>query len=229
MIGKNFRYGLWIKSVSGSTSITVEANAGTQKAVTINTSTWTFVPVEFSNITGPNNALYVWAAGTATFLIDDASNVQSGVTGEWNAEDAQGNTNQIFDRSGNKNHAKLPASGATRIPVKRDFEVLWTNTWAGTHEAQYIGGVNQAILNSKAYITSIVGTVSGATIEDIIIGDGSDGDRFVTITTGLAAGTTSFSIASPTTDGTNLKLVVDPDANFTGSIAFVIRGYILES
>ena len=164
-----------------------------------------------------------------TLYVEGISSTQVGVTGWWDAEDCQGNTAQILDRSVNKNHAKLPVAGATRIPSMREFEIRWTNTWAGTHEAQYIGGVNEAILNAKAFITSIAGTVSGTTIEDIIIGDGSDADRFVTITTGLAAGTTAFAIASPTTDGTNLKLVVDPDANFTGSIAFVIRGYILES
>jgi len=111
----------------------------------------------------------------------------------------------------------------------RTREVRWTNTWAGTNELQYIGGVNQAILPSNAYIESIVGTVSGATPHDIIIGNGSDADRYVTITTGLAAGTTTFTLASRTTDGTNLKLTVDPDTDATMSIAWVITYYRLES
>jgi hypothetical protein len=125
----------------------------------------------------------------------------------------------------------LPASGATVLgkPVSEARQVRWTNTWTGTNELQYIGGVNQAILPSNAYIESIVGTVSGATPHDIIVGDGSDTDRYVTITTGLAAGTTSFTVAARTTDGTNLKLTVDPDTDATMSIAWVITYYRLET
>jgi hypothetical protein len=166
-----------------------------------------------------------------TARIDDISIVRIGVTGMWDAKDAQSDTGQIFDTSGNKNHAMLPASGATVLgkPVSEARQVRWTNTWAGTNELQYIGGVNQAILPANAYIESIVGTVSGATPHDIIVGDGSDTDRYVTITTGLAAGTTSFTVAARTTDGTNLKLTVDPDTNATMSIAWVITYYRLES
>jgi predicted RecA/RadA family phage recombinase len=154
-----------------------------------------------------------------------------GLTSELIASNAQSDTGQIFDTSGNKNHALLPASGATVVgrPVSQTREVRWTNTWAGTNELQYIGGVNQAILPANAYIESIVGTVSGATPHDIIIGNGSDTDRYVTITTGLAAGTTNFALAARTTDGTNLKLTVDPDTNATMSIAWVISYKTLES
>jgi hypothetical protein len=153
-----------------------------------------------------------------------------GLTSELLASNAQSNTGQILDTSGNKNHALLPASGATVVgrPVSQTREVRWTNTWDGTNELQYIGGVNQAILPANAYIESIVGTVSGATPHDIIIGDGSDTDRYVTITTGLAAGTTSFTLAARTTDGTNLKLTVDVDTDATMSIAWVIRYSVLE-
>lgn len=166
-----------------------------------------------------------------TARVDDFSVVRVGITGWWGARDAQSDTGQILDSSGNKNHAMLPASGATVIgkPMSEARQVRWTNTWAGTQELQYIGGVNQAILPSNAYIESIVGTVSGATPHDIIVGDGSDTDRYVTITTGLAAGTTSFTVAARTTDGTNLKLTVDPDTNATMSIAWVITYYQLET
>jgi len=162
---------------------------------------------------------------------DDFILKQIGLTSELIASNAQSNTGQILDSSGNKNHALLPASGATVVgrPVSQTREVRWTNTWAGTNELQYIGGVNQAILPANAYIESIIGTVSGATPHDIIVGDGSDADRYVTITTGLAAGTTSFTLANRTTDGTNLKLTVDPDTNATMSIAWVISYRTLEA
>jgi hypothetical protein len=163
------------------------------------------------------------------FYIRSIELKQIGLTSELIASNAQSNTGQIFDTSGNKNHALLPASGATVVgrPVSQTREVRWTNTWAGTNELQYIGGVNQAILPANAYIESIIGTVSGATPHDIIIGDGSDTDRYVTITTGLAAGTTNFALAARTTDGTNLKLTVDPDTNSDMSIVWLIRYSVL--
>jgi len=163
--------------------------------------------------------------------IKNLSIKQVGITGHWPAFNAQTNTGQIFDQSGNKNHAMLPASGATILgtPQSMRRQVRWTNTWAATQELQYIGGVNQAILPANAYIESIVGTVSGATPHDIIIGDGSDTDRYVTITTGLATGTTTFTLANRVTDGTNLKLTVDPDTDATMSIAWVITYTILET
>ena len=164
------------------------------------------------------------------FDVDEISLVSVGVTSELLASNAQSDTGQIFDTSGNKNHALLPASGATVVgrPVSQTREVRWTNTWAGTNDLQYIGGVNQAILPANAYIESIIGTVSGATPHDIIVGDGSDADRYVTITTGLAAGTTNFALAARTTDGTNLKLTVDPDTDCSMSIAWVISYRTLE-
>lgn len=196
----------------------------------------TWVDVEYSQLgTGLWTTLQIYptaSTGTTTvgdliYVASDGDVKKTGFTGWWNAEDCQGNTGQIHDRSGNKNHAKLPASGATRIPVKREFEIRWTNTWAGTHEAQYIGGVNEAILNANAYITSIVGRVTGASSQTIIVGDGSATSKFVSSVT-IVTGTQVFAVASATNDGTNLKMVADPNANFTGSIAWTIRGYILE-
>jgi hypothetical protein len=178
-----------------------------------------------------NSAGVVSSVGTGTtFYVKDIEIESIGLTSELLASNAQSDTGQIFDTSGNKNHALLPASGATVVgrPVSQTREVRWTNTWDGTNELQYIGGVNQAILPANAYIESIVGTVSGATPHDIIVGDGSDTDRYVTITTGLAAGTTSFTLANRTTDGTNLKLTVDPDTDAAMSIAWVISYRILE-
>jgi hypothetical protein len=170
------------------------------------------------------------STGAASWKIDNVSVKQIGITSELLASNAQSNTGQIFDTSGNKNHAMLPAAGATVLgkPEAEARQVRWTNTWTGTNELQYIGGVNQAVLPAKAYIESIVGIVSGATVEDIIIGDGSDTDRYVTLTTGLAAGTVLFAMASRITDGTNLKLTVDPDANATMSIIWTITYRILE-
>jgi hypothetical protein len=203
-------------------TVTYDAIKSISGTVIINTSTTGEYPVLW--------ALSDLAIGDEIY-IKEIEFKQVGLTSELIASNAQSNTGQIFDTSGNKNHALLPASGATVVgrPVSQTREVRWTNTWAGTNELQYIGGVNQAILPANAYIESIVGTVSGATPHDIIVGDGSDADRYVTITTGLAAGTTSFTLASRTTDGTNLKLTADPDTDCTMSIAWVIKYTTLES
>lgn len=155
--------------------------------------------------------------------------VEIGATLALEAGGIQPAPGQWLDSSTNKNHALQPAGPSSLLCRKKDFEIRWTNTWTGTHEAQHIGGINQNILPSdNIYIQEIIGVITGATIEDIIVGDGSDADRFVAITTGLAAGTVSFTIANKNHDGTNQKMVVDPDANFTGSIAWTIRGIILQ-
>ncbi|SEM75220.1 hypothetical protein SAMN04489760_14218 [Syntrophus gentianae] len=136
---------------------------------------------------------------------------------------------QWLDSSINGNHGRHTSSHSRTTIKGNSFEIRWVCTWSGTHEAQYIGGINQAILPSDCYITEIIGVITGAVINDIILGDGSDTDRWVAITSGLATGTVSFTPANRVSDGTNYKLVVDPDANFTGSIAFTIRGIILET
>jgi hypothetical protein len=206
-----------VETVSGTTTMT-----GTLTTELVATSTGAF----FAAVTIRSPS----AAASIDITVTDYSIIQVGITSELLASNAQSDTGQIFDTSGNKNHALLPASGATVVgrPVSQTREVRWTNTWAGTNELQYIGGVNQAILPANAYIESIVGTVSGATPHDIIVGDGSDADRYVTITTGLAAGTTTFTLANRTTDGTNLKLTVDPDTDCSMTIAWVITYYTME-
>jgi hypothetical protein len=135
---------------------------------------------------------------------------------------------QWLDSSSNKLHAIQPASGSSLTRQKLNFEIRWTNSWTATNEAQYIGGVNQAILPPNCYIQSIIGVITGADVQDIIIGDGSDTNHWVEITAGLSTGTVSFSIANATSDGTNYKMVVDPDTDCTMSISWTIKGYILQ-
>lgn len=201
---------------------------------TLSGDTWTKVKSEFvanapmSGISAIRLGFYNTSANGDKIYFDDISIVKVGATLALESEGIQPAPGQWLDSSTNKLHAMQPASGSSLLRKKDTFEVRWTNTWAGTHEAQYIGGFNQAVLPANCYIESIIGVISGSTIEDIIIGDGSDTDRWVTITSGLSAGTTSFTLANRISDGTNYKLVVDPDANFTGSIAWTIKGIILQ-
>ena len=164
---------------------------------------------------------------SGSIVVDNLSIKYAGATLALAPEGIQPAPGQWLDSGMNKLHALQPATGSSLTRSKRDFTIKWTNIWAGTHELQYIGGVDQAILPPNCYIDSIIGVIAGGTIEDIIVGDGSDTDRWVTITTGLAAGTVAFTIANKISDGTNHKMTVDPDANFTGSISWTITGKIL--
>jgi hypothetical protein len=246
--GSRYNYSLKVNNGTGDTRyyglfnrLAAPVSFDTQSNVFVEVAAGATALLALNNFVAAGDDLYIMqtnSSGEATnttngdiYYVREKTATQIGLTSELLASNAQSDTGQIFDTSGNKNHALLPASGATVVgrPVSQTREVRWTNTWAGTNELQYIGGVNQAILPANAYIESIIGTVSGATPHDIIIGDGSDTDRYVTITTGLAAGTTSFTLANQTTDGTNLKLTVDPDTDATMSIAWVISYKTLES
>jgi hypothetical protein len=149
-----------------------------------------------------------------------------GVLGLWEPNGIQPAPGQWLDSSGNNLHALQPATGTSLVLAQNTFEVRWVNTWAGTHEAQYIGGVNQNILPPGAYIQDIIGIVSGSTGQNIIVGDGSTTNRFVA-SVALVNGTQVFTPANRMLNGTNAKLVADPDVNITGSISWIIRGIIL--
>jgi hypothetical protein len=154
-----------------------------------------------------------------------------GATLALESEGIQPNPGQWLDSSSNKLHAWQPATGSSLTRYKKTFEIRGINTWAAAHEAQSVTmltDASRAMLPTDCYITEIIGVIAGATIEDIIVGDGSDTDHWVAATTGLAAGTTSFTIANHISDGTNMEMVVDPDANFTGTIEWTIRGFIID-
>jgi len=191
------------------------------------TSSGTYTEDLTASVSGYTTRVGIYVSVAATCRIDDISVVKVGATLALEPEGIQPAPGQWLDSSTNKLHAMQPAVGSSLTRKKESFEVRWTNTWAGTHEAQYVGGINQAVLPPNCYIESIIGVVSGTVIEDIILGDGVDVDRWVTITTGLATGTQTFAIANRVSDGTNRKLVVDPDANFTGSISWILKGIIL--
>jgi hypothetical protein len=185
---------------------------------------------DFANIGGANQtgARFVVTGTTPTHWAHSSSLRQVGACFALHNEGVQPPPGQWFDSSSNKNHALLPLAGACLMRRMKNFEIRWTNSWTNTHEPQNLGGVAQAILATGAFITSIIGVVSGADVQDIVLGDGSTVDRFVTITTDLAAETKVFAIANPISDGTNNQLVVDPDTNATMAIAWTITGLILQ-
>jgi len=167
------------------------------------------------------------AVGTAgNLIISNLKVYAAGATLELTSEGIQPEPGQWFDSSGNKQHAKMPIEGATTTRRKKEFEVRWSNTWAGTHEAQYLGGVNEAILPSDNIRIESITMRCSATGVNVILGDGSATARWVA---SVALATyLDCTIANRNHDGTNRKLVIDPSANYTGTITTTIIGRILD-
>jgi len=189
--------------------------------------------MEFENtgaaVTGGFRIIAVGTTSSGDF--DNFSLKEIGATLALESEGIQPNPGQWLDSSSNKLHAWQPAVGSSLARYKNTFEIRGINTWAGANAPQSIAwatDASKAILPVGCYIESIIGVITGGTIEDIRIGDGSATERWVANTTGLATGTVAFTIANKISDGTNYEMVVDPDANFTGSIEWTIKGIILE-
>ena len=151
----------------------------------------------------------------------------SGATLALEPEGIQPAPGQWLDSSSNKMHAMQPATGSSLTRYKKDFEYRWTNTWTASSAAQYVGGLNQAILSADHFITSITTQATVTTdVENLTLGDGSDADRFVAAFAASAT-RTSQTIAAQN-DGTNLKLVYTPAAEATMTVETIIRGFIWE-
>jgi hypothetical protein len=166
-------------------------------------------------------------ANAQSIYIKSAVIMQKGITGWWDARDAQSDTGQILDSSGNKNHAMLPASGATVIgkPLSEARQVRGTNTWAASSSTQYVVGVNQNHLPTTAAWSTMDIIASGAVT--VNIGDGSDVDRYGA-SIALSTGKNRVTLITPFNDGTNLKLTLTPTGSFTGTLETTATFIILE-
>jgi hypothetical protein len=187
-----------------------------------------------------NDRLYIYAKdGSSTTISSSASGEllyiadgtfgQAGITGHWPAFNAQTNTGQLADRSGNKNHMMLPASGATILGDRRpDVQLTWDNTWAATSELQYFPGVNQACYPTNFYFEGIILTPSATTTAGFTIGNGSDADYYATVSGPLTAGVPVFvPLTNRYSDGTNLKLTITPMATTTCTLSTTVFGRLL--
>lgn len=208
-------------TVSGNTSLYV---CGTSVAKFASTSEFTYA---FNRALSAAEVLSLYQNGISES--DKWGNQTTPIGGcvlALESEGIQPAPGQWLDSSTNKLHALQPAEGSSLARRKKDFEYRWTNTWTGTHEAQYIGGVNQNVLPSGNIRIDSITMVCTATGVNVILGDGSDTDRFVA---SVALATyLDCTIANRNHDGTNRKLVIDPDGNLTGSITTTIRGTILD-
>jgi len=152
----------------------------------------------------------------------------AGITGQWNAENAQSDTGQIFDSSGNGNHALLPAAGATVIPAKTaDCKVRGKLTWTASSTAQDVVGVNQAIIptNGVWQPTFMIRSSGSITVH---IGDGSSATRYGSAVA-LVAGVNIVTPLLRTHDGTNRRLVITPTGSSTATINVLAKYDIVEA
>lgn len=164
------------------------------------------------------------ADGVSGVAVDNVKITELGCTLDLNAEDAQSDTGQIFDRA-NKNHALLPASAAKVIPKRMTGSVRGTNTWAASSSTQYVVGTNQHHLPASAAFTVMDIIASGSVT--VHIGDGTDVDRFGA-SIALSAGRNRVTLATPFVDGTNLKLTLTPTGSFTGTLETTAQFIVLE-
>jgi hypothetical protein len=232
-VGKRFRFSIAIKRTVGSGDFYF--GQGQNEFSTISgasiTSSYQVLSVEKVITTVASNAAVLHIAGQAgsTFTVDNLTVTPIGITGHWPAFNAQTNTGQLADRSGNKNHMMLPASGATILGDRRpDVQLTWDNTWAATSELQYFPGVNQACYPTNFYIEGIILTPSATTTAGFTIGNGSDADYYATANGPLTSGVPVFvPLTNRYSDGTNLKLTITPMATTTCTLATTVFGRLL--
>jgi hypothetical protein len=185
---------------------------------------------DFTNVGGANvDGTEFTATGTTpTTWTNSSTVVEIGATLALTPEGIQPAPGQWLDSSSNKLHAMQPATGSSLTRYKKDFEYRWTNTWTASSAAQYIGGLNQALLSADHFITDVITQATVVTdVENLTLGDGSDADRFVT--TFAASATRTKQTIAAQNDGTNLKLVYTPAASATMTVETIIRGFIWES
>jgi hypothetical protein len=184
---------------------------------------------DFANVGGTNVSgnTFVATGTTPTTWTNSSSLRRTGITWGIMPEGMQPAPGQCLDFSGHGNHAMQPATGSSLTRYKKDFEVRWVNTWTASSAAQYVGGLNQAVLSADHFITDVITQATVTTdVENLTLGDGSDADRFVTAFAPSATRTKQTIAAQ--NDGTNLKLVYTPVAEATMTVETIIRGFIWE-
>lgn len=151
-----------------------------------------------------------------------------GCLSAYEPEGVQPAPGQWLDSSGNKLHAALPATTATLAKRKNTFELRGKTSWVASTASLHLCGFDQNTLPDKCYIEKIIGVVSGATVEDIGIDNGSTPGYWVANTTGLAAGNVEFTIANNFQTLQRLKFTITPDAAATMDIVWTVKGYIID-
>jgi hypothetical protein len=161
--------------------------------------------------------------GTMSLEIANAEIVKTGLVSELIASNAQSNTGQIIDTSGNRNHALLPASGATVVGANpaRSRQVRSRHTWTATSELQYLGGVNQEVLPPNAAIEFIDIESNGSL--SVNIGNGTTATQYASAVA-LVSGWNRIALASVFAGATSAtrKLTITPTASATAILNCIV-------
>jgi hypothetical protein len=218
----------------GATGVQLWAITGTSistTAIQIPADTWTAIDVP---IVGTGNqsdwALYFTNAAGSTsgfssgdiFYIESGGTItQLGLVSELLASNAQSNTGQIIDSSGNRNHALLPASGAMVVGANpaRSRQVRGRLSWSAANTLQHLpGNINQEVLPPNAAIEFIDIESDGSL--SVNIGDGTTATRYASAAA-LVAGWNRVTLAAAFAGNTaaTRKITVTP----TGSVTAVIN------
>jgi hypothetical protein len=171
-----------------------------------------------------------YSASSSNFSVTGFQVNQIGLTSELLASNAQSNTGQIIDTSGNRNHALLPASGATIVGANpaRSRQVRSRHQWTATSELQYLGGVNQEVLPPSAAI-EFIDIFSDASVS-VNIGNGTTATQYASAAS-LVAGWNRVTLANfyaGTTVATR-KLTVTPTSSATAVLDFVVTYHAAET
>jgi hypothetical protein len=155
--------------------------------------------------------------------------LKTGLVSELLASNAQSNTGQIIDTSGNRNHALLPASGATVVGANpaRSRQVRSRHQWTATNELQYLTGVNQEVLPPSAAI-EFIDIFSDASVS-VNIGNGTTATQYASAAS-LVAGWNRVTLASAysgTTTATR-KLTITPTASATAILNVIVTYHASE-
>jgi hypothetical protein len=212
-------------------------NFGTNELIlnTLSTSTYgTTTIADFTAInTGTISRNLLWVReqnGIGGQLIIDSIQIWSaGIVSELIASNAQSNTGQIIDSSGNRNHALLPASGATIVGANpaRSRQVRSRHQWTATNELQYLTGVNQEVLPPSAAI-EFIDIFSDASVS-VNIGNGTTATQYASAAS-LVAGWNRVTLASAysgTTTATR-KLTITPTASATAILNVIVTYHASE-
>lgn len=234
-VGKKYRLKFAYKNASAGFSIrgktaTLPGSGstwGTFSAIPLGDGTY-IAEIDIA-LTTSSARFHIYCDTVQSIQLDTFEFTLLGITSELLASNAQGNTGQVIDTSGNRNHHVLPASGATVVGANpaRSRQVRSRHTWTATSELQYWSGVNQEILPSNAALEYI--DISSDASLSVNIGNGTTA-TFYASAVALVSGWNRITVAgiyAGTTSATR-KITITPTASATASLQCVATYHATE-
>lgn len=164
----------------------------------------------FTNVGAASNAagvVFIATGTTPTTWTNASALVQQGIILQVLGDDAQWDTGQVFDTSGNDNHMLLPASGATVIPPRRNNCLVRARVRIVDTTPIDLLNVAQAIVPPNAFFTPGMAVRSQGATVSISIGDGNSFNRYLS-NQSVAVGTRGLNFFTRHNDGINLRMVL---------------------